>query len=67
MPPSVGLVLVSSNVSLEPFDGSLSQKSYNNVRIKLSMVNFHCKQVYFSEKKFTLPLPNISQFSFICG
>ncbi len=50
MPPSVGLVLVSSNVILEPFDGSLSQKSYNNVRIKLFMVDFHCKKVYFSEK-----------------
>ncbi len=66
MPPSVGLVLVSSNVSLEPFDGSLSQKSYNNVKIKLSMVNFHCKIVYL-KKKSTLPLPSISQFSFICG
>ncbi len=50
MPPSVGLVLVSSNVSLEPFDGSLSQKSYNNVKIKLSMVNFHCKIVYLKKK-----------------
>ncbi len=50
MPPSVGLVLVSSNVSLEHFEGSLSQKSYNNVRIKLSMVYFRCKKVYFSEK-----------------
>ncbi len=50
MPPSLGLVLVSSNVSLEHFDGSLSHKSYNNVKIKLSMVNFHCKIVYLKKK-----------------
>ncbi len=39
MPP------VSSNVSLEHYDGSRSQKSYNNVRRMLSMVNFHCKTI----------------------
>ncbi len=39
MPP------VSSNVSLEPYDGSPSQKSYNNVRRILSMDNFHCKTI----------------------
>ncbi len=50
MPPSVGLVLVSSNVSLEHFEGSLSQKSYNNVRIKLSMVYFRCKKYIFQKK-----------------
>ncbi len=37
------MALVSSNVNLEPYDGSRSQKSYNNIRIMLSMVYFHCK------------------------
>ncbi len=37
--------LISSNASLEPYDGSRSQKSYNNVRRMLSMVYFHCKAI----------------------
>ncbi len=37
------MVLVSSNVSLEPYDGSRSKKSYNIVRRILSVVYFHCK------------------------
>ncbi len=38
------MALVSLNVSLEPYDGSQSQKSYNNVRRMLSMEYFHCKK-----------------------
>ncbi len=39
------MALVSSNVNLEPYDGSRSQKSYNNVRRMLSMAYFHCKKI----------------------
>ncbi len=39
------MALVSSNVSLEHYDGSRSQKSYNNVSRMLSMVYFHCKTI----------------------
>ncbi len=39
------MALVSSNVSLEPCDGSRSQKSYNNVRRMLCVVYFHCKTI----------------------
>ncbi len=39
------MALVSSNVSLEPYDGSRSQKSYKNVRRMLSMVYFYCKTI----------------------
>ncbi len=39
------MALVSSNVSLEPCDGSRSQKSYNNVKRMLSVVYFHCKTI----------------------
>ncbi len=39
------MALVSSNVSLEPYNGSPSQKSYNNVRRMLSLVYFHCKTI----------------------
>ncbi len=43
--PLVALVPVSWNVSLEPYDGFRSQKSYNNVRRMLSMVYFHWKTI----------------------
>ncbi len=36
---------MSSNASLERYDGSQSQKSYNNVRRMLFMVCFHCKTI----------------------
>ncbi len=39
------MALVSSNVSLEHYDGSRNQNSYNNVRSMLSMVYFHCKTI----------------------
>ncbi len=39
------MALVSSNVSLEPYDDLQSQKSYNNIRRILSMVYFHCKTI----------------------
>ncbi len=48
MPPSVELNdtgVLSSNVSLEPYDGSRSHKSSNNVRRMLSMVYFQCKTI----------------------
>ncbi len=41
----MALVLVPSNVSLEPYDGSRSQKSHNNVGRMLSVVYFHCKTI----------------------
>ncbi len=43
------MALVSSNVSLETYNGSQSQKSYNNVRRMLSMVYFHCKKIRNAE------------------
>ncbi len=36
-------MLVSLNVNLEPYNVSPSQKSHNNIRRMLSVVNFHCK------------------------
>ncbi len=39
------MALVFSNVSLERYDGSRSQKSYDNVRRMLSMVYFHGKTI----------------------
>ena len=41
----MALVLVSSNVSLETYSGSQSQKSHNSVRRMLSVVYFHCKTI----------------------
>ncbi len=38
-------MLVSLNASLEPYNGSRSQKSYNNIRRMLSVVYFHCKTI----------------------
>ncbi len=39
------MALVFSNFSLEPYDGSRSQKSHDNVTRMLSMVYFHCKTI----------------------
>ncbi len=36
---------MSLNASLEPYNGSRSQKSHNNIRRMLSVVYFHCKTI----------------------
>ncbi len=41
----MALVLVSLNASLEPYNGSRSQKSHNNIIRMLSVVYFHCKTI----------------------
>ncbi len=39
------MVLVSLNVNLEPYNGSQSQKSLNNIKGMLFLVYFHCKTI----------------------